>query len=168
MGEVSACRFSLMFLLTACSYKPDVVWLDEAAEALRNCANGLNAYLLARQNSLPKVRKQLEVVDTFHKSAEQYQRMVYYSIGVLAYHLARLNKDETATRRNLSKLNILQGGVEPRFIPTLSAETKRQIEGSYKITNDKDLQSLALKNENEIVLEPSDQLYLEIMDSAKT
>ena len=94
--------------------------------------------------------------------------MVFYAIGVLAYHLARLNRDETTTRKNLSKLNILQGGVEPRFIPTLSAETKRQIEGSYKITNDKDLQSLALKNENEIVLEPSDQLYLEIMDSAKT
>ena len=62
--------------------------------------------------------------------------MVFYGIGVVSYHLIRLNKDETGERKNLSKLNILQGGVEPRFIPSLSAETKRQIEGSFKITND--------------------------------
>jgi hypothetical protein len=37
----------------------------------------------------------------------------------------------------LSKLNVLQGGIEDRFIPGLSNSTKIQIEGSFKITGDK-------------------------------
>ena len=41
-----------------------------------------------------------------------------------------------AEMAELAKLNILQGGIEPRFIPLLSNETKVQIEGSFKITND--------------------------------
>ena len=65
--------------------------------------------------------------------------MICYAIGVVAYRLVQQNKDETDDRKNLSKLNILQGGVEPRFIPSLSVETKEQIEGSFKITNDMQL-----------------------------
>ena len=94
--------------------------------------------------------------------------MIFYGIGVVSYHLIRLNKDETGERKNLSKLNILQGGVEPRFIPSLSAETKRQIEGSFKITNDQELRELAMKDENDVNLEPSDKLFIEILDSTQS
>ena len=45
-----------------------------------------------------------------------------------------LTNEESEERKNLSQLNILQGGIEARFIPSLSQETKRQIEGSFKIT----------------------------------
>jgi hypothetical protein len=47
--------------------------------------------------------------------------------------------------KQLAKLNILQGGIEPRFIPALSSETKLQIEGSFKITLDETLKILASK-----------------------
>ena len=50
--------------------------------------------------------------------------MVFYGIGVVTHHLVRMNKDETNERKSLSKLNILQGGVNEKFIPSLSAETK--------------------------------------------
>ena len=50
-------------------------------------------------------------------------------------------------------MNILQGGIEARFIPSLSQETKTQIEGSFKITNDRQLQSLALQNEDQVISE---------------
>ena len=49
---------------------------------------------------------------------------------------AREKKEEDET---LSTVNILQGGIENRFIPGLSETTKMQIEGSFKITGDKEL-----------------------------
>ena len=74
--------------------------------------------------------------------------MVCYAIGIVTYRLVQLNKDESDERKNLSKLNILQGSIEPRFIPSLSQETKEQIEGSFKITKDVQLQALATKSED--------------------
>jgi len=47
----------------------------------------------------------------------------------------------------------LQGGVEARFIPQLQAETKVQIEGSFKITKDSKMRELALKKDTEVELE---------------
>ena len=74
--------------------------------------------------------------------------MVCYAIGIVTYRLVQLNKDESDERKNLSKLNILQGSIEPRFIPSLSQGTKEQIEGSFKITKDVQLQALATKSED--------------------
>ena len=64
-GEYSTCRLCLIFILTALSYKPEVVWLDEAAEALTNCAEGLRDYMLDRHNCLPSVENKLDKVDVF-------------------------------------------------------------------------------------------------------
>ena len=50
----------------------------------------------------------------------------------------------------MSQLNILQGGIENRFIPQLSEPTKIQIEGSYKITGDKELQKLSLADASSV------------------
>ena len=58
----------------------------------------------------------------------------------------------------LSKLNVLQGGIEKRFIPSLSEATKIQIEGSFKITGDKTLQRLALSEASDVALDPEDQM----------
>ena len=124
-GERSTVRLSLMFSLTVCSFKSDILWLDECAEALRNCAEGFDSYLLMKQNMLPAHRKSLEEHDIFHTLIESRQRMICYAIGVITYRLVQLNKDESDDKRNLSKLNILQGSIEPRFIPSLSVETKQ-------------------------------------------
>ena len=45
--------------------------------------------------------------DGFNKLIGVYLKMICYSIGVVAYRLIQLNKDETDDRKNLSKLDIL-------------------------------------------------------------
>ena len=51
--------------------------------------------------------------------------MVIYALGKISYQLIRLDKDNKDALKNLSKLNILQSGVESRFIPSLTADTKQ-------------------------------------------
>ena len=41
-----------MFSLMMSCHKPDIIWLDEISEALKNCAEGLNSYLIM-QDILP-------------------------------------------------------------------------------------------------------------------
>ena len=164
LGELAASQLTNLFTLALCSYKPEVTWLDEASEALCNCATGYNSYLLARQNTLPSVQSQLDQNDSFYNGVLESQRKTIYAIGAICYHLVQLNKEEASERKNLSRLNILQGGIEPKFIPSLSSETKRQIEGSFKITNDTELQQLALTDESEISYDKSDKLLRCIID----
>ena len=58
-------------------------------------------------------------------------------------------EDSISTIANqLINLNLLHGGIEDRFIPSLTDETKHQIEGSFKITNDKELQDYAQKTKD--------------------
>ena len=68
----------------------------------------------------------------------------------------------------LSKLNILQGGVEPRFIPSLTQETKDQIEGSFKLTNEARMQKLAQQDASEVVKEAQDVLLGGVIDPAES
>ena len=167
--EHSPARISLMFSLMVCTHKPEVLWLDEIAEALRNCAEGLDSYILLKQNMLYADRKAISAHDkAFHDTVEASQRMVCYGIGVVAYRLIQLNSSESDDRKNLSKLNILQGGVEVRFIPSLTSETKMQIEGSFKISHDKQLRELSYKNESEVVYEAADSLLMGILDQSKS
>ena len=46
----------------------------------------------------------------------------------------------------LNKLPIIKGGIESRFIPNFSQETKNLIEGFLKITQDKKLREYALSD----------------------
>ena len=50
-----------MFNLFMCSHKPGVTWLDEVAEGLRNCAEGLEAYTIMIKNSDYTAQKRLKV-----------------------------------------------------------------------------------------------------------
>ena len=52
-------RLCQLFSLFMCSYKVDVLWLDEGAEALRNCALAFDSYLLMKQNMLGSERRTL-------------------------------------------------------------------------------------------------------------
>ena len=130
------------------AHQPDIVWLDEIAEALKNSAEGLNSYLQMTLNLPLKAQKDLKEVDTYRIVVEESLRAISYSIGVVAYRLILLNKTENEESTNMSKMNILQGGIEARFIPSLSQPTKTQIEGSFKITNDRKLQILAKQSED--------------------
>ena len=53
---------------------------------------------------------------------------------------------------------MLQGGIEDRFIPGLSEPTKLQIEGSFKITGDKELQRLSLADASTIMSNSEDNV----------
>ena len=79
-----------------------------------------------------------------------------------------LTNEESEEKKNLNKLNILQGGIEARFIPSLTQETKTQIEGSFKITGSGRLQKLAQQEEDKVVLSASDSLLGAIIDSEKS
>ena len=67
-----------------------------------------------------KAQKDLKEVDTYRIVVEESLRAISYSIGVVAYRLILLNKTENEESTNMSKMNILQGGIEARFIPSLS------------------------------------------------
>ena len=73
-----------------CTYKVDVLWLDEGAEALRNCALAYDSYLLMKQNMLGPERRTLakchEVVN-LDILIEEHQRQVCYCIGVTSGRL---------------------------------------------------------------------------------
>ena len=89
------------------AHKPELIWLDEIAEALKNCAEGLNAYLVMNQNLPLKVQSRISKLDTYGNLVKESLRAISYSIGVVAYRLILLNKDESEDKKRLSTLNIL-------------------------------------------------------------
>ena len=62
----------------------------------------------------------------------------------------------------LSKFTILHGGINEKFIPVLTEQCKKEIEGSFKITNDRELQAMALASPDTLQLEENDELLLKI------
>ena len=66
-AEKSIPRICLMFSLMMSSHVPDVIWLDEISEALKNCAVGLNSYLSMKSNLPYKAQLKLSKIDKFHK-----------------------------------------------------------------------------------------------------
>ena len=137
-SDFSLAQLSMQFVLFVSTHKAEVTWLDEIAEALCNCATGMDYYYgQIKRLDYKVIMKISESSRTFQDLLDHYCSMTYYSIGVIAYRLIQLNSDEDEDKKNLSKLDILHGGIESRFIPTLSKETRTQIEGSFKITNDR-------------------------------
>ena len=65
------------------------------------------------------------------------------------------------------KIELLSGGIEERFIPTLSDETKRQIEGSFKIVEDQKLRELSLASADSVQLTDEDKLLSFIIDGKR-
>ena len=64
-GQNSPSRICMMLSVMTFSHKPETIWLDEIAEALRNCAEGLDSYLLMKSNLLHKEKMALARVDKF-------------------------------------------------------------------------------------------------------
>ena len=67
----------------------------------------------------------------------------------------------------LSKLSIIKGGLESRFIPTFGDETKSLIEGFFKITQDQQLREYALKRPEDVEVTEEDKLLSEVLEKEK-
>jgi hypothetical protein len=124
LADESIPKTILQFCMMMCAHKPEVTWLDEISEALKNCAEGLNSYLIMYSNLPFQHQIRLKPIDKYRTVVDESLRTICYSIGALAYRLTLVSSEETEESKALSKLNILQGGIEARFIPALSQETK--------------------------------------------
>ena len=58
-------RVILMFCFMVCAHKAEVVELDEIAEALRNCADGLDQYINMTKNIPYSGKKKIGDDDSF-------------------------------------------------------------------------------------------------------
>ena len=148
-------KFCLMF----CTYNVDITWLDEIAEGIKNVATLLSDFTVFSQNLPAKTKKSFRLQDPTTKFLNESLRQITYTVGVITQRLIKAEdgESESAVLKSLSKLNLLHGGVEDRFIPSLTDGTKHQIEGSFKITNDQELRDFALKTQDQILIEYEDQ-----------
>lgn len=141
----------MLFCLFFTTFEVDVTWLDEIAEGLRHATAAINNALLSVKSIRLESNPMLTLDDDeLVVYLQNVLRQISYTIGWVSGRLIQQKQDEND---ELSKLNVLQGGIENRFIPDLSQPTKIQIEGSFKITGDKELQKLALQDPSEIVLD---------------
>ena len=100
----------------------DVTWLDEIAEGLKHTTTSLNNAILNLQSIQLAANPDFNVDDNkFVIYLQKVLRQISYTIGWVAGRLIQRKQDKDET---LSKLNVLQGGIEDRFIPGLSASTK--------------------------------------------
>ena len=161
--DASILRSSMLFSLFFASFEVDVTWLDEIAEGLKHVLTAVNATLL----NIKGIRLDSSPLHSLDENGlviymQNVLRQISYTTGWVAGRLIQQKQEEDET---LGKLNILQGGIENRFIPGLSEATKIQIEGSFKITGDKQLQKLALSEAQSIVLESEDTLLRDIISN---
>jgi hypothetical protein len=59
-----------MYSVSSFAHKVEIVWLDETAEALRNCAEGLDSYLLMKKNLLLDEQMKLDKLDSVEPMLE--------------------------------------------------------------------------------------------------
>ena len=95
-----------------------MTWLDEIAEGLRHATAAINNALL----SVKSIRLESDPMLTLDDDdlvvyLQHVLRQISYTIGWVAGRLIQQKQDEND---ELSKLNVLQGGIENRFIPDLS------------------------------------------------
>ena len=106
-NENSILQIVLKFNLMMSAHKPQVTWLDEISEALKNCADGLDSYLVMFCNLPYQTQVNHEKLDYYLKLVEESLRAICYSIGVLSNRLSTLTQDESEDKKKLQKLNIL-------------------------------------------------------------
>ena len=73
-----------------------------------------------------KTRKSFRLHDPATKFLSESLRQITYTIGVITQRLIKAEdgEHETDSFRSLMDLNLLHGGIEDRFIPSLTDETK--------------------------------------------
>lgn len=170
-GENNLARVLTELALGVSSYIPNVTWLDEISEAIKNCIIGSNHFIAMCHNYPTSVVDKLMACNTVVPYLVNFQRHMNYALGNVACQLIQRNygeENDDEKAESLSKLNILQGGIEKRYIPVLSDMTKQQIEGSFKITHSKELKDLSYKKANEVVKTDEDNLMEMMIDNSKS
>ena len=90
-------RIVLSFCLSVCSFVPNVIWLDEITEALKNCATALNQ-LIVTCNSLPETAEnKVREKNTALPYIKYLHRYVNFAIGNVACQLIQRNVGEESS-----------------------------------------------------------------------
>ena len=84
----------MKFALMLVNLNPDVTWLDEITEALKNTATSLNDYIIFSQNLPIKIKRQLHDKDCFLDFVTFTQRQLSYTIGIVTYRLIQMDAVE--------------------------------------------------------------------------
>ena len=120
----------------------EVTWLDEIAEGLKNVIASSNDFRNFVDGLRVELRWKVQTEPGWLAIVEPMRQCIY-TLGVVSHKLISPNEDEPTKdeskekkdeKVDLSKLVLLQGGLEDRFIPELSDKTKEHIEGFFKIT----------------------------------
>ena len=141
-------------------------WLDEVAEGLKSSLQGLEHYTLCTLNTNPTLWGTLKSKESFIQEYEEMMMRTCYTVGRISAQLIgkKTDKDEEEPHiETLSKLSIIKGGIESRFIPVFAQSTKNLIEGFFKITQDPQLRECALDRPEQIRLTEDDRLLHEII-----
>ena len=123
--------------------------LDEISKGLKIIITAMNAYFLFIKSLDPILYGKASLAKTTER-IEYILRMACYTLGIVSNKLITSDDKEkeeeesaTKSRIDFTKLIILQGGLENRFIPELSSGTKTMIQGFFRITQDEQLKALA-------------------------
>ena len=168
-SEDSLPRTVLQFCHMIQAINIDENMLEMVAEALKDCAQALESYILVSKQIPYEAAKLIQDKDLLLKLVNEYQRTVCYTIGHIANRLIRVNQyDKKAEEYNLSRLTILQGGIEQHLLPGLSPDTKKKISASLACSQNKQLKKLALQNQDEVSLTAADGLLVAIINPEKS
>ena len=161
-GKFSILKAVMIFAMSIQLYEVGSTDLDEVSEALRHAVEGLNFFIAASATIVNRKPELKDHVEKFLADVVQAQRLISFALNKVAGRMIN-GKGEEEQKNVLSKFTILHGGVAEKFIPVLSEQCKKEIEGSFKITNDRELQEMALASPDTLQLEERDELLLRIM-----
>jgi len=91
-------------------------------------------------------------------------RFIAFALSKVACRLVN-GKSEQETC-DLAKFTILKNGIAEKFIPKLSDMCKKEIEGSFKITQDEELRQSTLRRADTVQLQDHDRALIEISQNS--
>ena len=86
----------------------------------------------------PELKEKLEKLNT---PAKYFLRSIAFTESKTAARL--INADDRELEKSFNKISLLKNGIQERMIPNLSANCKKEIQGSFKIVDDQRLRELA-------------------------
>ena len=160
-GKFSLLKAIMIFAMFIQLYEVGSTDLDEVSEALRNAVEGLNFFVAASKTIQARKPEITQHNEKFLADVAQAQRFIAFALNKVAGRMIS-GKGSEEEKNVLSKFTILHGGIAEKFIPVLTEQCKKEIEGSFKITNDRELQAMALAPPDTLQLEENDELLLKI------
>ena len=170
--ESSSLQKNVMLMLWYFDFiEVEISKLDDISQGLKIIITAMNAYFLFIK-SLDPILKGKASLANITKKIEYVLRMACYTLGIVSNKLITSDDKEkeeeesaTKSRIDFTKLIILQGGLENRFIPELSKGTKTMIQGFFRITQDEQLKALAEQEPSDVVLTEDDQILDRIVSA---